>query len=174
MSATSSLRVTRDVTHGRRQPEGGRPRSRRVVKRARVLEGLEAEADLPYEETALARKAVGARRRLAYLLVAAALACLVAAIVARSWGWAAGALALGAAAWGVRAGRLGAIVASALAALVAFGLALRVLLVGPYDAPSLAGAAVALVLAAASAPDLVTLVRDAELQHAYGRWARRA
>lgn len=145
-----------------------------MVKRSRVLEDeVGAEAPVPYEETPLAKRASRARRRLALVLAAGAILALARAALALSFGWVLVAAALAATAWGAREGRLGGVVSAALAALVAIMLALRVVFVGATDAPTLIQAGVAFAFGAACLPDVVTLLRDAELQHAYGLWARR-
>lgn len=150
----------------------GRPLGRSVVRKSRVLDEAQAEAEIPYEETRLARRAPRARRRLFGLLLVGALALGIDA-VAREPLWAIPALGLVGAAWGVRAERLGGLVAAAFAGLLATLLGLVVLgFVRPGGA-DLVAALVALGLGAATLPDVLTLVRDAELQHAYGRWARR-
>lgn len=150
----------------------GSPPARRVVKPSRVLDEAQAEAEIPYEETRLARQAPKARRRLFGVLLVGALALGI-----ESWArdplWVVPAVGLVGAAWGVRAQRLGGIVAAAFAGLVATLLGLGVLAFARPGGSDLVAALVALVLGAASLPDVLTLVRDAELQHAYGRWARR-
>lgn len=143
-----------------------------MVKKARVLE-TEVDADVPYEETRLAKRALRARPRLALLLLAGAAGFAVEGALARDGFAIAGALALGLVAWGVRKGKLGGIVAAALAAVLAvlIPLALMAALSGAWGEK----VALAFVVAwgAIMLPDVLTLVRDAELQHAYGRWARR-
>lgn len=127
---------------------------------------------MPYEETKLARRSPAARRRLAALLVAGAAACAVAAWWRRDTSWLLGAASLPLVALVVLRGRLGGLIAAALAALVTAGLSIWWLAHAPPAADAVA-LAVALALALASLPDVVLLVRDAELQHAYGMWARR-
>lgn len=144
-----------------------------MVKRVEVLGEAESEAGAPYEETRLAQRAVKARTRLGGLLLIATGLLLVEAVLLRSPGWALAAVLVGATAWGVRKGRLGAVVAAALVAILAVLLPLRFFFEGGRDAATLLTMAVAGVLGLAALPDVVLLLRDAELQHAYGRWARR-
>lgn len=150
----------------------GRPLARRVVKRSRVLDEAQAEAEIPYEETRLARRAPKARRRLVGVLLVGALALAIDA-VARDPLWGLAAAGVAAAAWGVHARRLGGIVAAAFAGLLATLLGLTVAAFVRPGGADLVAALVALGLGAATLPDVLTLVRDAELQHAYGRWAKR-
>jgi hypothetical protein len=152
---------------------------RRVVKRSRVLIDAEGEAAVPYEETRLAKRAVRSRARLAGLLAAGAallalefVAALLQAHVAVFWLVAAPLLL--AAGVGVRRGRLGAIVGAALLALVGVLLPFTVLALDAGGGwARVVGLVAPMLLAAACLPDVVLLLRDAELQHAYGRWARR-
>lgn len=144
-----------------------------MVKRSEVLAGVDAEAGLRYEETALAKRAVPARRRLFFLLLLGAGAFLLEAGVTRSGWWVAAAAAVALTAWGVRRGRLGALVAAALVALLATLLPLRFLVLGLPDALGVVTGAVSVAFGLALLPDVVLLVRDAELQYAYGLWARR-
>ena len=138
-----------------------------------MLDEAQAEAEIPYEETRLARQAPRARRRLVGLLLVGALGLAIEA-VARDPLWAVPAAGVAGAAWGLRAQRLGGIVAAAFAGLMATLLGLATLAFARPGGADLVAALVALGLGAASLPDVLTLVRDAELQHAYGRWARRA
>lgn len=144
-----------------------------MVKRSEVLAGVDAEAGLPYGQTRLAQRAVGSRRRLSFFLVGGAFAFLLEAAVTRHAWWVLGAVVLGLAAWGIRKGRLGALVVAALAAVLAVLLPLRFLVLGLPDTPALVTGAVSFVFGLALLPDVLTLVRDAELQHTYGMWARR-
>lgn len=144
-----------------------------MVKRSRELELVEEEAGIPYAETALARQATRARRRLLALLLVGAGLFAIEALAARHAGWLLGSAALVATAWGVRQGRLGGVVAGALAAVLAVLVPLGLAFVGAPDAAALFAMAVAAILGLLSMPDVVTLIRDAELQHAYGLWARR-
>lgn len=146
-----------------------------MVKRVPVLEQAtdEAGARVAYERTPLARRAVRARRRLAGLVALGALVLAIEAAVARSPLAGVGALALGLTAWGVARGRLGASVAAAFAAVLAILLPLRFLLMGGLAPADLVALLVSVALGLAALPDLVTVLRDHELQHAYGLWARR-
>ena len=144
-----------------------------MVKRSDVLAGVESGAGVPYEETRLAKRAVPARRRLAFVLLLGALALALEAVVTRGGLWALGAAAVALTAWGVKGGRLGALVAAALVALLATLLPLRFLVLGLPDAIGIVTGAVSVAFGLAMLPDVVLLVRDAELQHAYGLWARR-
>ena len=146
---------------------------RGVVKRSEVLAGIDAEAGLPYEETALAKRAGPARRRLALVLLLGAGGLLLEAVVAREPLWALAAAAVALAAGGVRRRRLGGLVAAGLVAILATLLPLRFLVVGLPDALGVVTGAVSVAFGLAMLPDVVLLVRDAELQHAYGLWARR-
>lgn len=144
-----------------------------MVKRSRVLAGIDAEADVPYEDTRLAKRAARARPRLALLLAVGAAGFALEAVLSRAPGMALGALALGAAAWGVRAGRLGGVIASALAALLGATIPLALMFVGERAIEERVVMSFIIAWALAMLPDVLTLVRDAELQYAYGRWARR-
>ncbi|MEA3201957.1 MAG: hypothetical protein QOE90_3385 [Thermoplasmata archaeon] len=145
-----------------------------MVKRANVLDvEVDAEAEIPYAETRIARAAPAARRRLAGLLAIGALLMAVNAVADRSVGWGLGAAAALACAWGVRAQRLGAVVAAALVALLAILVPLRLLFVAERDLATYVTLALGIVLGAACLPDIILLFRDAELQNAYGLWARR-
>lgn len=144
-----------------------------MVKRSRVLKEVEADAGLPYEQTALARKAVGARRRVSLFLAGGALAMLLEAALGPNAWWLLGALALGLFAWGVWRGRLGGIIGAALVALLCMLLPLRFLALGLPDTIPLVTGVISFVFGLALLPDVLTLVRDAELQHSYGLWARR-
>jgi ABC-type glycerol-3-phosphate transport system permease component len=145
-----------------------------VVRKARVLDvEVDTEAEIPYGETRLAQQAPRARRRLAGVLAVSALLMAVNAVADRSAGWALGAAAALALAWGVRRASLGAVVGAALLALLAVLVPLRLLFVAERDLGTYATLAVALVFGAACLPDVILLFRDAELQSAYGMWARR-
>lgn len=144
-----------------------------MVKRAHELADLEREAEVPYEATRLARRAPRARGRLGWLLAAGAAALVLLAAATRGWGWLLPALAAAAAAWGVRAGRLGGIVGAGLLAVLGVALPLALFGTGTRDGTEVLFMALFAALGVACLPDLVTLLRDAELQHAYGRWARR-
>lgn len=145
-----------------------------MVKKARVLDvEVDAEADIPYARTRLAQRAPKARRRLAALLAIGAALMAVNAIALASVGWGLGAAAALACAWGVSRGRLGAIVAAALVALLAILVPLRLLFLAERDVATWATFAAALALGGAMLPEIILLFRDAELQNAYGLWARR-
>lgn len=165
--------MTRRITHAARQAEAGALAWGAVVKRSEVLAGVDAEAGLPYAQTRLAQRAVGARRRLSFFLLGGVVAFLLEAALARNAWWLLGAVALGLTAWGLRKGRLGALVAAALAAVLAVLLPLRFLVLGLPEAPGIVTGIVSVVFGLALLPDVLLLVRDAELQYAYGMWARR-
>lgn len=151
-----------------------RLRARDVVKRSRVLaDALGAEADVPYEETRLARRAPRARNRLALLLLVGAAGFAIAAALARDGLMAMGALGIAAAAWGAWKGRLGGIVAAAFVGLLAALVPLILLFMDPRALGDRIVMGLVVLWGASLLPDALTLVRDAELQHAYGRWARR-
>src|SRR5581483_8148537 len=97
----------------------------------------------------------------------------ISAVADRSLGWALGAAAALALAWSVRRGSLGAVVGAALLALLAVLVPLRLLFVAERDLATYATFVLALAFGAACLPDVVLLLRDAELQNAYGLWARR-
>lgn len=143
-----------------------------MVKSSRVLE-TEVDADVPYEETRLARKATAARPRLAILLLVGAAGFALEAALARDAFMALGAVALAFTAWGVRQGRLGGIVAAALAAILGALIPFALMFVGERATAERVIMAFVIAWAALMLPDVLTLARDAELQHAYGRWARR-
>lgn len=143
------------------------------MKRSDVLDRVEDEAGVSYEGTALARRAAGARKRLSLVLLLGTGALLVEVAVSRQPLWLAPALAAGLAAWGVRKGRLGALLGGAFLATLAVLVPLAWLGVGPRDPASVVTALVSVALGASALPDVVVLLRDAELQHAYGLWARR-
>ena len=146
-----------------------------VVKPADTLRAtIEEDADIAYDDTRLARQARRARPRLALLLAMAAAGLVLESVLTGAFGWLVAAAVIAAAAWGVRADRLGAHVAAALIALLLVVLPLRLLLLGGLDAGDLVTNGAAMLLGAAMLPDIVTLLRDAELQHAYGLWAGRS
>lgn len=145
-----------------------------MVKRVPTLAREVAQAsDGPYERQPIALKAPRSRRRLIGLLAVGLLALLVEAAFAR------GGFPLVAAFYLVACGallhreKLGGLIATAFAALLAVALPLGLLKMGAPDAGQLLRGAVSVGLGLAAMPDLVTLVRDAELQYAYGRWALR-
>lgn len=167
-------RVTRPgQAGGPRQAEGGSASCAAVVKRVRALGEAESEAGVPYEETRLARQSVKARARLSGLLLLAVAALLIEAVLQLSVGWALAAIVVGATAWGVRKDRLGAVVAAALVAMLCALLPLRFFFEGERDVAALLTMGLSMVFGIACLPDVVLLLRDAELQYAYGRWARR-
>lgn len=145
-----------------------------MVKPSRVLEGVAAEADVPYEATRLARRAARARPRLAILLLLGAAGFALEAALTRAPGMALGAIALAGSAWGARAGRLGGVIAAALAALLGALIPFALLLLGDRATGERVMLGFIIAWALAMLPDVLTLVRDAELQYAYGRWAKRA
>lgn len=145
-----------------------------MVKASRVLdEELRTEAEVPYEQTRLARRATAARPRLALLLALGGAAFAVEATLARDGWMALGAAALFAVAWGAWKGRLAGVIAAALAALLAALIPLALMFVGERAIGERVVMAFVVAWGAAMLPDVLTLVRDAELQHAYGRWAKR-
>lgn len=145
-----------------------------MVKKTSVLDvEVDAEAEVPYDETRLARQAPRARRRLVGLLLVGALLLAINAVADRSVGWLLASAAALACAWGVRKEKLGAVVAAALLALVAILIPLRLFFVAERDLPTVATFVVAVVFGLACLPDVILLFRDAELQNAYGLWARR-
>ena len=143
-----------------------------MVKASRVLD-TEVPADVAYEDTPLAKRALGARRRLRNGLLLGALLLLVDAGATRSVLLAALAAAVALTAWRVPRGRLPPLVWTGLEALAAVLLALWAALLGGWGLAEGARVAATLLLVAVLAPTYVLLLRDAELQHAYGRWARR-
>lgn len=146
-----------------------------MVRRGDVLETeLAREADGPYEAQPIARKAPEARRRLLALLGLGAAALAIEAAFAGG-GWPLAALAfVGLAAWLVHRGRLAGLVAAAFAALLAIGVPLAQARLMGADAGAWLRVALSVGLGLAALPNLLTLTRDAELQYAYGLWARRA
>lgn len=145
-----------------------------MVKRVDVLDSeLAREADGPYEDQPLARRAPAARRRVLGLLLVGLVALLVEAAIGRS-GWAVAALLFVAlSAFLLHRQRLGGIVGAALSAVLAILVPLGLIKVATLDAAFWFRSAVSLTLGIAALPDLLTLVRDAELQYAYGLWAKR-
>lgn len=144
-----------------------------MVRRSHELADVEAEAGVPYEGTRLAQHATRARKRLAWLFFAAAALLVAYGIAASAWGWYLVAVAVGGAGLGVRADRLGGLVAAGLLATVGVLLPLALFGMGTREGFALVGMVGALGLSLAMMPDIITLIRDAELQHAFGRWARR-
>lgn len=142
------------------------------MKKSRVL-AEEVQAEVPYEETRLAKAAAPARRRLAIFLLLGAVGFVIEAALARDAWMVAGVVALAATAWGVWFGRLAGIVAAGLAALLAIGIPLGFLGMSADRSGESLALVFVVVWGLAMLPDLVTLVRDAELQSAYGRWAAR-
>lgn len=143
-----------------------------MVKRSRVLE-TEVDADVRYEETRLAKRATRARPRLAILLLAGVAGFAVEGALARDGFMIAGAIALVLVAWGVWKGKLGGVVAAALAAVLAVLIPLALMAALPSAWGEKVALAFVVTWGAIMLPDVLTLVRDAELQYAYGRWARR-
>lgn len=145
----------------------------RVVKQSRVLADLDAEAEIPYEKTRLARRAARARPRLAVLLLAGGAAFLVEGAMARNGWMLLAAPVLAAVAWGAWKGWLGAVVAAAFVALLALFVPIALIAMGGRALGETIALAFVSLWGLILLPDVLTLVRDAELQHAYGRWARR-
>lgn len=146
-----------------------------MVKRSRLLERTELEEGAPpYAETDLARRAAKARPRLAILAVVGAAGFGLEAALARDPAMALGAILLALAAFGVWRGRLGAVVAVALASALAIFVPLALFALGGVSLDEGVPMAFAVVWGALLVPDVILLFRDAELQYAYGMWARRA
>ncbi|HVM45424.1 MAG TPA: hypothetical protein VM582_05760 [Candidatus Thermoplasmatota archaeon] len=145
-----------------------------MVKRVRVLdEELRNEAEVPYEQTRLARQAARSRPRLALLLALGAAAFAVEAVLARSGWLALGAVACAAVAYGAWRGPLAGVVAAAFIALLATLIPLGLMFVGERPLSDRVVMGFVVAWGVAMLPDVLTLIRDAELQHAYGRWAMR-
>jgi hypothetical protein len=144
-----------------------------VVKRSRVLDEVDAEAEVPYEETRLARGAARARPRVALLLLLGAGGLALEALAQRDALWLAPAAFVLASAWGARRGALAGVIGAALVALLAVFLPLGLAALGVDDPAGWVAIVACVAWGIALAPGVLTLVRDAELQHAYGRWARR-
>lgn len=142
------------------------------MKRSRLLEELDAEAT-PYAQTPLAQRAVRARPRLGVLLLVGAAGFVLEGALARSAWMLAGALLLALVAWGAWKGRLGAVIAAGFVSVVAFGVSVWLLATAGSAWAERVPLAFLALWALALLPDLVTLMRDAELQNAYGMWARR-
>lgn len=168
MSPTRRPSVMRRVT--RLIP--GCPLGRPVVKKSRILD-VDVAADVPYEETRLAKQAVRGRKRLVGVLLVGALVTALEGFVTRAPLMGIATLYLLAAAWGVHRGTLWGIVAAGLAGILATFVPLAAWATMGIARPDLIPALVAVVLGVATLPDVVLLARDAELQHAYGKWARR-
>lgn len=143
-----------------------------MVKRSRVLE-TEVEADVPYEATALARRAAKARQRLALLVLLGAAGFALESVLARSVGMGLAALALVVIALGVRKDKLAAVVGAALAAILGALVPFALMFLGEREVGETVIMGFVIAWALLLLPDVLTLVRDAELQYAYGRWARR-
>jgi hypothetical protein len=126
-----------------------------VVKQGGVLDAIETEAGTRYEGTDLAKRAVRARGRVALVLLAGIAALLLEALLQSAAGWIVGAGALGLVAYGVRAGRLGGVVAAALVATLAVALPLRLLFIGDGGAVEYVTSAVSVAFGIALMPDLV-------------------
>lgn len=153
--------------------KAGSPPGRLVVKESRVLEAVQAEADLPYPETRLAKAAPRARRRLATVLLLGALVGVLEFAFAGTWLALAAGAWCGASAWGVWKARLGGTLAAGFVATLAALVPLAAWGVLGLSRPDLMLAIVVSALGFGALPDVVTLIRDAELQHAYGLWAKR-
>ena len=170
MAAASPEGVTRPVTH---TLMGGSAAGRRVVKRSRVLEEAHAEADARYEETPLARRAARARPRLAVLLLVGAGGFALEAVLARSAWMGLGAATIALVAWRAWKGTLAGVIAAALVATLGALIPFALLFVGERAFAEKLVMGFVIAWGLALLPDVLTLIRDAELQHAYGRWARR-
>lgn len=144
-----------------------------MVKRSRVLDEAHAEADVPYESTRLARDAPRARGRVALLLAIGAGGFVLEALAQATTLWLFPALGVLGAAWGVRRGRLGGIIAAALVAALAVLVPLGFAAMGVDEPATWIALVVSVAWGVALLPGVLTLLRDAELQHAYGLWARR-
>lgn len=145
-----------------------------MVKKVRVLDAVMAEeADRPYEETDLARRAPAARKRLTALVLLVAAALVLEAALRGNGLWLVPALFTLGAALLLHKKRLGGLLASGFVALLCTLLPPVLFAMGARDTASVLTMGIAFVFGVACLPDLVLLVRDAELQHAYGLWARR-
>lgn len=145
-----------------------------VVKRSRVLDELQAEAEVPYEETRLAKQALRARRHVALLLAIGAGGLALEAIVQRNALWLVPAALVLASAWSLRrSGALAGVIGAAFTAVLAVLLPLGFAALGVEDRAGWIAVVVSIAWGVALLPGVLTLVRDAELQHAYGLWARR-
>lgn len=144
-----------------------------MVRRVETLPRIEAEAGVRYEDTKLAQRSRRARPRLGWLLIAGAVGLAIEAFLQDQPGWMLGTLLVALTAWSVRAGRLVGVIGAALTAALALLIPLAMLATGPRDVSALLTAAITVTWGAAMLPDVVLLVRDQELQHAYGLWARR-
>ncbi len=144
-----------------------------VVKRGDVLDKVEHEADGPYEVQPLAKRARASRRRVVGNLAIGVVLLTIEAAFARSPGFAFLAVLLALTAFLLHRNKLSGVIGAAFAAAVAIGAPLAALRVGDPGFGEYVRTAVSVVLGLAAAPDLVTLVRDAEMQYAYGRWAAR-
>lgn len=148
--------------------------SPRVVKRSRILEEVaEGEGARRYEETELARRAGPARRRLTVLLILGAIGFLIEAVFARAPVMGLGTLVLALVAWGAWSGRLGGVVAAAMAAVLGMFVPIAFMLVGSQPLETRIAMVFVIVWGALLLPSVILLLRDAELQNAYGRWAQR-
>lgn len=144
-----------------------------VVKRSRLLEEVDAEAEVPYEQTRLARAAAKARPRVAILLLLGAGGLVIEALAQREPLWLVPAALVAACAWGTRRGALAGMIGAALTAVLAVLLPIGFAALGVEDAAGWITIIVSIAWGIALLPGVLILVRDAELQHAYGRWARR-
>lgn len=150
----------------------GCPPARGVVKKSRLLEELDAEAT-PYAATPLAKRAIGARKRLALLFALGAAGFAVEGALARDTWMIVGTIPLLLIAASVWFGRLGGIIAAGFVAVVAFGVSVYFLATSGSTWPEKIPLAFVAIWGIVLLPDIVTLIRDAELQNAYGMWARR-
>lgn len=144
-----------------------------MVKGSRVLEQeVDQAAELPYGRTRLAQRAPAARRRLTGILLVGSLALVIEA-AASSYTWLVPAALVVLTAWGVARARLGGLIAAGLTAALAAFLPLAFAAFLLRSASTLVALGVSFVLGVAALPDVLLLMRDAELQDAYGFWARR-
>lgn len=144
-----------------------------MVKRVETLPRIEAEAGVRYEDTRLAQRARPARQRLGWLLLAGAAGLAIEAFLSAQPGWLLGTLLVALTAWSVRASRLVGVLGAALTAVLAVSIPLALVAAGARDLEALLTAGVAVTWGVAMLPDVILLVRDQELQHAFGLWARR-
>lgn len=144
-----------------------------VVKASRVLDvEVGQAADLPYEETRLAKRAPGARKRLTGILLVGAVALAIEAY-ATSFAWLGPCAFVLLVAFRLQGPRLGAIMGAGLVATLAALLPLALLFFIEHSPSTLVALGVSFVLGVAALPDVILLMRDAELQNAYGLWAKR-
>lgn len=144
-----------------------------MVKRSDVLARVQAEADLPYERTTLAQRAVPARRRLSLILLLGAALLALETLLTRNPAWLLPAAFVALASWGARRGHLAALIAAGFTALLAILIPFALMMTIARDPVSIITGIVSIAFGASLLPDVILLARDAELQYAYGMWARR-